>query len=173
MEIQPGRGQRGPSVLAWGGGVWSLPSLFQVSQLQLYPLASREGGPSSFHLRLSSPKLGERPWVTFCPQTTAPPPPRARCFLSATRVPAACPHRPEPPSSASLPAGLLQRLCMGGAGDSSVCISLSPPPKWGKGWWRVGGVSSVTKNLLCARNPSSSLAGGRVLLIKGTVTVKG
>lgn len=84
------------------------PSRFQLSQFQPYFLSFLLSLPP----RPSSLKLGERPWAIFCPQTTAPPPPRAgRGYLQL------CPHRPEPPSAGRLPAGLLlQQLCMGGAG---------------------------------------------------------
>ena len=74
VEMQPGRGLQGPTHLAWGGGVWSPPSQLRLPQLQPDQL---QHGRRRFFPAIPWPlsqqlKLGERPWGTRCPQTSAP-----------------------------------------------------------------------------------------------------
>lgn len=173
LELQPALVSGSPAF--WpgeeGSGVYSASSSCPTSDLTHWPadklalfISYPSGHPSQ------QPKLGERPWAGFCPQTSAPPPPRARCYLPATSpwYLQLCPHRTEPPSSACLPAGLvLQGFCVGGAGGSLGSVNLSPPQSWEEAWGRVGGSPRVTKSLLCAWNPPSSTDESKVLTIKG------
>lgn len=123
-------------------------------------LVSREGGPSLLPLSPPTWQAETRGKATSHllspdegPSSTLG---RVPPISDWPLVPALCPHSPELPSSAPLPAVALP----GRAGGGLLSLNLSPPLTWEL--WGVARTSRASKSLLCAWNPPSCPGGRQV-----------